>query len=87
LYLLNKDDFLDNNFVIVKENQAVFSPVAVLHVTRYAYFNQVEDFIQKHETDIQVIVGNGFLPFGWAQKPTVNDYADGADTLAFLSRI
>jgi hypothetical protein len=87
LYLLNKEDFLDNNFILIKEHPAIFSPVAVLHVTRYKDDHEIEDFIQHHQRDIQVIVGNAFLPFGMAQNPKLLDYADGVDTLFFLGGI
>jgi hypothetical protein len=35
-------------------------------------------------TDVQCIVGEGGIPFGKAQQPALNDYADGVDTLQFL---
>jgi hypothetical protein len=84
LFLLNQEDFLDNNFLIIKENNSIFSPVAVLHVTRYAQWTEVERYINLHEADIQLVVGNKFLPFGNAQLPGLSDYADGVDTLEFL---
>ena len=34
--------------------------------------------------DVQCIVGQGGIPFGNAQHPALNDYADGVDTLQFL---
>jgi len=38
----------------------------------------------KQSKDVQAIVGHGFIPFGQAQQPSLNDYADGVDTLQFL---
>jgi hypothetical protein len=38
-------------------------------------------------SDIQCIVGHGHLPFGSAQAPSLTDYADGTDTLAFLQTL
>ncbi len=35
-------------------------------------------------TDVQCIVGEGGIPFGKAQQPSLDDYADGVDTLQFL---
>jgi hypothetical protein len=35
-------------------------------------------------TDVQCIVGEGGIPFGKAQQPALDDYADGVDTLRFL---
>ena len=34
--------------------------------------------------DVQCVVGGGGIPFGDAQHPALNDYADGVDTLQFL---
>ena len=36
------------------------------------------------DPDIQCLVGQGQTPFGQAQLPGLNDYADGVDTLQFL---
>ena len=36
------------------------------------------------DPDVQCIVGEGGIPFGKAQHPALNDYADGVDTLRFL---
>jgi len=33
---------------------------------------------------IQCVVGKNYLPFGEAQNPTLDQYADGVDTMAFL---
>jgi len=35
-------------------------------------------------SDIQCVVGQGRMPFGDTQRPGLNDYADGVDTLQFL---
>jgi hypothetical protein len=35
--------------------------------------------------EIQCVVGKNQLPFGSLQKPLLAQYADGVDSLAFLS--
>jgi hypothetical protein len=35
--------------------------------------------------EIQCVVGKNHLPFGSLQKPLLAQYADGVDSLAFLS--
>jgi hypothetical protein len=37
--------------------------------------------------DIQSVCGHGFKPFGTSQVPALDDYADGVDTMAFLSQL
>jgi hypothetical protein len=39
------------------------------------------------ENKIQCIVGKGFTPFGMAQQPSLTDFPDGVDTLAFLKKL
>ena len=84
---MNLEKFLDNNFVLVKESQELFSPLAMIYYSFYSNENEVKDFITKHEGDIQCIVGSDFTPFGKAQAPGLADYADTIDTMAWLENL
>ena len=83
IYLLNLVPYLTNGSVLLVENEIPFSAVAVLH---YRYYDDREPLVDalQHNADIQAIVGHGLLPFGAAQTPSLMDYADGVDTMAFL---
>ena len=83
IYLLNKVPYMSNESILMVENEFPFSAVSVLH---YRYYDDKEQLITQLKTseDIQAIIGKGFVPFGDSQKPTLSDYADGADTMAFL---
>ena len=83
IYLLNKVPYLTNNTIHMVENAVPFSAVSVLH---YRYYNNLKDLVHElqESNDIQTIVGRGFTPFGKAQEPSLNEYADGVDTMAFL---
>lgn len=87
IYLMNKMELLDNNFVLLRESQDLFSPLAMLHYQRYSDKQEVYDFIKSQEENIQVVVGNEHLPFGQAQQPGLTDYADGVDVMAWLSSL
>ena len=92
IYLLNQDRFWDNNFVMLKEDEALFSPLSVLNFTRYQNIGEVESFIKENEHDIQAIVakpGLGFnsIYYGEAQNPGLDTYADNVDTMRFLEVI
>jgi len=87
IFLLNKVPMLDNNFVLLRENDELFSPLAVVHYQYFSTQDEIEDFLAKHRNEIQAIVGKGYVPFGKAQCPTLSDYADDVDTMAFLSSI
>ncbi|WP_276134654.1 acyl-CoA reductase [Polluticoccus soli] len=83
IYLLNKVHHYTNNSVLLVENASPFSAVSVVHYRRYDDKQQLTNEMSQSD-DIQCIVGHGFIPFGNAQCPALNDYADGVDTMAFL---
>lgn len=88
IFLMSKDKFLDNNFVILKESSDLFSPIGVLNYEFYDDINKVREDLNSYEEKIQCIVGNNFsLEFGQTQKPMLTDYADGVDTLEFLTSL
>ncbi len=87
LYLMNQDKLLDNGFLLVKEDQALASPIGVLHIHRYNSYQIVDDFIRSNKDKIQCIVGSKHIPFGKAQEPELYDYADGVDVMQFLTEM
>lgn len=92
IYLLNAEKFWDNNFVMLKEDEALFSPLSVLNFSRYENIEEVQTFINQNEKDIQAIVAKpelGFdsINFGEAQNPGLDTYADKVDTMKFLEVI
>jgi hypothetical protein len=44
-------------------------------------------YVAENHDKIQVVVGKDYLPFGHSQLPRLTDYADGVDTLDFLSKL
>jgi hypothetical protein len=92
VYLMNRVVFLDNVASLFRENSEISSPVGVVFYEKYSELNVVREELVKRKEDIQCIVTNekGFydsvLP-GQAQSPELWDYADGIDTLQFLTDI
>jgi len=87
VYLLKKINFLDNGFLLLKEDEAIASPISVLY---YEFYDDMKSLKQKLETEkekIQCIAGKDFIPFGKAQQPQLWDYADGVDTMNFLLKM
>jgi hypothetical protein len=78
---------LDNGFLLLKEDEALNSPLGVLHYVRYKDKSTFDSFIKEQEERIQVVVGKNYTPFGTAQQPKVTDYADRVDTLEFLTNL
>lgn len=92
IYLLNQDVFWDNNFVMLKEDPQLFSPLSVINFSRYSSLDEVKNFLASNEKDIQCVVaspelGIDSLYFGEAQSPSLDTYADQVDTMRFLELI
>lgn len=87
LYLLNKESLLDNELVLLKEDEGMHSPVGVLF---YEYYESKTDLMQQldeKKDEIQCIVSSEGLPFGHSQTPELSDYADGVNTVKFLTNM
>jgi hypothetical protein len=87
LYLMNQEELLENGFVLLRFSDQLFTPLSVLNCMRYADERQVADFLAANSDKIQVVVGQEYVPFGQSQSPGLTDYADGVDTMAFLSQL
>ncbi|MDI1322932.1 MAG: acyl-CoA reductase [Algoriphagus sp.] len=89
ILLVNREDHLDNGFLLVRETKELVSPIAVLFYEIYSDLAQLQIRLEEIKENIQCIVSNpeyfeGAVPFGGAQEPEVWDYADGEDTVRFL---
>lgn len=87
VYLLNQHELLDNNFVLLRESEELFSPLSMIHYHYYDEKTEVENFIKEREDQIQVVVGKDYVDFGQAQCPKLDDYADGVDVMRFLEEV
>jgi hypothetical protein len=90
IFLLNQVPAMDNGFLLLTENKLIASPPAVLYFEYYQDLENLIDQLSLQMDEIQVIVsrkdirGMSCLP-GQAQSPGLADYADGVDTMKFLS--
>lgn len=92
IYLLDSVKFLDNNFLMIKEDTAYSSPVSVLFYENYSNMEEVRGKLKQHAGEIQCIVAKKELKlnsvdFGNTQCPTLFDYADNVNTLEFLGTL
>lgn len=94
IYLVNRDNHLDNGFLLVKEDERLTSPLAVLFYEEYDDLAAAQAWLEKHTENIQCVVSvadlqvnNQVVNFGQSQQPALWDYADGIDTLQFLSNL
>jgi hypothetical protein len=91
VHLLNAVPFLDQGIVIFKQENSLASPIGVIHYQYYDDMDTVLKEISFFGEAIQCIVGNAkqhasFVHWGKTQFPKLNDYANGIDTLDFLTR-
>ncbi len=94
IYLVNRDPHLDNGFLILKEDKSLTSPLAVLFFEYYDDLASVQVSLALESQNIQCIVSdialdanNQVVTFGQSQHPALWDYADGVDTMDFLTKL
>jgi hypothetical protein len=94
IYLVNGDKHFDNGFLMVKEDDRLTSPLSVLFFSYYQDMADAENIISQNAENIQCIVStlplqvkNKVVGFGQSQQPRLWDYADGVDTMEFLSSL
>jgi len=81
LLMMGKKLYMDSGGVLMSENPSPFAAISQIHYQQYKV-GAVPTF---NMDDIQCVVGKNQLPFGSLQKPLLAQYADGVDSLAFLS--
>ena len=86
LHILNGKFYMTNESIILVENPSLFSPISQLNYEFYAHKNLVGEKIRSLN-DLQCAVGHDYIPFGESQLPSLSDYADGIDTMKFLTEL
>jgi hypothetical protein len=83
--IMNQKAYMTNGSIVLSPGTSPYSGISNLN---YAYYTDKTDVIsQLNPDEIQVISGHGFTPFGQAQCPSFTDFADGVDTMAFLTKL
>lgn len=92
ILLVNGVPHLDTGFLLLLESPLLVSPISLVHYGTYAHEIDLVDQLTDVAAQTQCLVsGNGqwagSIAFGQAQSPSVADYADGVDTMAFLAEL
>jgi len=92
IFLVNSDKHYDNGFILVKKDQRLASPLAVLFYEEYQDLPTVAAEVEALSEAIQCTIAatpitGETLPFGSAQHPRLWDYADGINTMNFLNSL
>jgi len=75
---------MTNGFILFVDNQPIFSPISQVNYEYYADRTSLLSSLWVNG-EIQCIVGDDHIPFGQAHSPTLFDYADRVDAMAFLN--
>ncbi len=95
IMIMNNIAFIEAIPILLRENEELYSPVAVVN---YSYYNSVEDLatiIEQQKDTLQCVAMNGklnvngvsFVGFGSCQKPIFTDYAYGVNTMDWLKGV
>jgi hypothetical protein len=92
LLLINKIPHLDNGYFMIREETALVSPISVAFYEYYDSIDLLNSVVHTLGDKLQCIVSKNAwypqsFPFGKAQLPKIDDYADRVDTMKFLISI
>lgn len=84
LLMMGSKFYMTNDSILLSENKSLFSAISHVH---YEFYQDEKDTLDslRNNPEVQCIVANGLLDFGNAQRPSLTDYADGLDTMKFLT--
>ncbi len=83
LLMMNRQFYMDTGGILLSENPSPFAAISQIH---YQFYTPGSVPVIDN-TEVQCIVGKNGVPFGSPQQPKLTEYADGVDTLDFLSKI
>ncbi len=91
--LIDQVPHFDSGYILLKESESIFSHIATLTYSFYSSQEELAQLFEKNIDQLQCVVSarqnklyNSFS-FGEAQHPAVSDFADGVDTMAFLTAL
>jgi hypothetical protein len=92
IHLIDRVPHLDNGFAIIREDTSPASPIAVLNYEKVRNGGNALETALGHGNAIQCVIGRrgmaeGIVPFGSAQDPGPDQYADNIDTMEFLIKL
>ncbi len=93
LYLLNQQYYMSNGHLLLVEADTVYAPISVVHYKQYDDKEQLIAALAARD-EVQCIsmreVSENepkLVRFGANQTPSLTDYADSVDTMAFLANL
>lgn len=93
IYIINQVPHIQLGHLILKEDSAIASRIGCVHFEYYDDIDKVKGELQQHAEEIQCLVSKApvdgweHVPMGSSQQPSLEQYADGVDTMQFLSTL
>jgi hypothetical protein len=86
IQILNNKLYMSNGSIVLTEDTSMFSPIGQLNYEYYADPASLSSSLSDNE-ELQCIIGEGHIPFGQSQCPSLFDYPDKVDTMTFLNSL
>lgn len=94
LFLIGETEFEDTGFCLLQNKEDLHCNISVVNYAYYKDYEYVNNFISANKENLQCVVANDFeiktdlnkIPFGKAQTPLLEDFADGVDTMLFIEK-
>ncbi len=91
IFIMNNLPFEDLGTVLLIESEDLACGVSVVTFQYYNSIEQVKEYMGSKGENLQVVLSSiptiSHYTLGTAQSPAINDYADGIDTMLWLSRL
>lgn len=97
LLAIARIEHFDNGFLLFRNEIKLHAPVGVVNYENYHELRQLIPVLDHHKNDLQCIVTHNktiaqnfsaeVVPFGEAQFPEINQYADNVDTMEFCLKL
>jgi len=92
ILMVDLQPFTENGLCLFRCSDQIASPVSVVHYSTYRNHADAIARIKDWGAQLQCVVSHegwipGCIPFGTAQQPRLEDYADGIDTMQFVTAL
>lgn len=91
IHLMNGTPIVDCDFVNLVDNTSISSPISCVNLAYYDSPKEIKAWLDQQDERIQAVVNfkdfSRNIDFGGAQTPSLTDYADGIDTIEFLTNL
>ncbi|WP_299250607.1 acyl-CoA reductase [uncultured Cytophaga sp.] len=90
ILLIDLVPHLDAGYILLKEAEGIFSQIATLTYSFYKSENDLLEIFTEKANQLQCVVSSinssyyNTVRIGATQRPSISDFADGVDTMAFL---